>query len=131
MACVHASKRKKGINKMIDLEAIYGDDESPRPMPVVMAKAVIDVGAVACVDTTSWEDAIGPPDPCRCCGSLQLWENALGQWRCLHCDPPLIAWRLLDRLEKARMRKTGSQQPPGCDAEVISDELQEAPQISI
>ncbi|MGA2797778.1 MAG: hypothetical protein ABSE63_09380 [Thermoguttaceae bacterium] len=44
-------------------------------------------------------EVIDPPDPCPKCNSLELWQNALGDWRCMICDPPTTALRLLKRVE--------------------------------
>ena len=37
--------------------------------------------------TVSWEDCI-EPDPCPGCGAIMCWWNALGDQRCMACDPP-------------------------------------------
>ena len=39
-------------------------------------------------------EIIDPPDPCPECGTLELWETLVGNWRCLRCDPPIKARRL-------------------------------------
>lgn len=41
-----------------------------------------------------WPDTVDVRDttPCPKCGSLELWENLVGNWRCLRCDPP-TRWR--------------------------------------
>jgi|10_taG_2_1085330.scaffolds.fasta_scaffold80218_3 hypothetical protein len=33
-------------------------------------------------------EEIDPPPPCTKCDGLELWQNPLGEWRCLRCDPP-------------------------------------------
>jgi ribosomal protein L37AE/L43A len=44
-------------------------------------------------------EVIDPPNPCPKCNSLELWKNALGDWRCMICDPPATALRLLKQVE--------------------------------
>jgi hypothetical protein len=45
---------------------------------------------------------IEPPDPCPKCNNLELWQNALGDWRCMLCDPPTTSQRLLKLVAKIR-----------------------------
>ena len=52
-------------------------DPTPRPAP-----AAVESEGVG----TPWEDAIEPPPPCPKCGSMELWQNPLGTWRCQRCD---------------------------------------------
>lgn len=42
-----------------------------------------------------FERAIIPPPPCPSCGTWELWQSLLGDWRCVNCNPPLEAsrWR--------------------------------------
>ncbi len=58
--------------------------------------------------------AIDPAElhACQKCQSLELWQNLLGAWRCMHCDPPHDAIRLLERAERIR-RRHGIPAPPG------------------
>jgi hypothetical protein len=42
--------------------------------------------------------------PCSKCGTLELWQTAVGVWRCLRCDPPTIAIRALERVQQIRRR---------------------------
>ena len=49
-----------------------------------------------------WEEAIDPPAPCGQCGGLELWENLVGDWRCLKCDPPIRGQRCLAAAERLR-----------------------------
>jgi len=46
--------------------------------------------------------AIDPPDPCPTCGTFELWQTLVGNWRCLRCDPPTCAWRLMDLANRLR-----------------------------
>lgn len=45
-------------------------------------------------------------EPCPSCGSLEAWETASypPRWRCMTCDPPVTALRLLERVEAMRTR---------------------------
>ena len=52
-----------------------------------------------------WEDCLDPPDPCPECGTLELWQTLSGNWRCLRCDPPIVARRLAEIAERIRWRK--------------------------
>jgi hypothetical protein len=42
--------------------------------------------------------------PCSKCRSLELWQTAVGTWRCLRCDPPTIAIRALEKVQQIRRR---------------------------
>ena len=67
-------------------------------------------GYTIATDTDPWDSPTAIPassvEPCPTCGSLELWESAAGNlggltrgvWRCLHCDPPTEARRLLLQL---------------------------------
>ncbi len=44
------------------------------------------------------------PDPCKSCGSLELWEAIGGAWRCQHCDPPEASRRFRVAAERIRRR---------------------------
>jgi len=46
--------------------------------------------------------AIDLPDPCPTCGTFELWQTLVGNWRCLRCDPPTCAWRLMDLANRLR-----------------------------
>lgn len=48
-------------------------------------------------------ESIDPP-PCPRCGRLEMWQTAAGGWRCLRCEPPTTAIRLLDRAQGIRRR---------------------------
>ena len=47
---------------------------------------------------------IKPPDPCPKCNSLELWQNVLGDWKCMICNPPTTALRLLKLVNKIRRK---------------------------
>ena len=67
-----------------------------------------------------WPEVDGDaPDPCPQCGSLELWETMSGRWRCMKCDPPERAIRLLEKVERIRWR-CGLPDPPGA-AELFSE----------
>ena len=44
------------------------------------------------------------PDPCPRCGGLAAWETITGRWRCMKCDPPTKAIKVLERVERIRRR---------------------------
>ena len=50
-------------------------------------------------------DELPDLDPCEC-GSLELWESCgwPRRWRCVHCDPPTKARRLLETVAQIRAR---------------------------
>jgi hypothetical protein len=50
------------------------------------------------------EHSTDPPAPCLTCGGLLSWWNPLGDRRCMACDPPTKAIRLLERSEQIRRR---------------------------
>ena len=68
---------------------------------------------------STFEELPEPPSPCSECGSLELWETLAGTWRCVHCDPPSTAVRLLDQAAAIR-RRHGKPDPPGA-AEMLAD----------
>ncbi len=75
--------------------------------------AVLDSDLAASVsDSDPWEQCIEPPDPCPQCGTLELWQTLVGNWRCMACDPPKTAMRALEAAEKIR-RRHGIRSPPG------------------
>lgn len=49
-----------------------------------------------------------PPDPCPKCGTLELWQSLVGNWRCLRCDPPTKARRLRERAARMKSDRTDS-----------------------
>jgi hypothetical protein len=59
-----------------------------------------------------WDSAIDPPEPCGKCGGLVFWWSIRGDRRCVACDPPLAAVRLLERAETIR-RRHGIPSPAG------------------
>lgn len=50
----------------------------------------------------AWEDCPEVLDPCPKCASLARWWNLLGDSRCLNCEPPNAAWKLLTRVMAIR-----------------------------
>lgn len=64
-------------------------------------------------------DCIDPPDPCPKCDGLVFWWNAWDDPRCMACDPPITAIRLLQRAERIR-RRLGISSPAGA-AEKLAD----------
>ena len=66
-----------------------------------------------------WQDCIEPRPACPCCGGLVSWWSLLGDRRCMACDPPATAMRLLERAERIRRRR-GIPSPIGA-AEMLAD----------
>ena len=60
---------------------------------------------VALDDIDLWpgDNAVDLP-PCELCGGLELWQSLTGNWRCLKCDPPTKAQRMLEKAEQLRKR---------------------------
>ena len=48
---------------------------------------------------------IDPPDPCEKCGGLMFWWNVFNQQRCMRCEPPKEAIRLLKFKHRIQRRK--------------------------
>ena len=71
------------------------------PTPISQGKARDQVVTTA-APTDPWPAEW--PEPCERCGTLELWQNALGRWRCLRCDPPERAIRLLRKTEQIRAK---------------------------
>lgn len=51
-----------------------------------------------------WNDAVDAAEVSSCptCPRLMTWQDALGRWRCLTCDPPTRSRRLADRADRLR-----------------------------
>ena len=51
-------------------------------------------------------DSIDPNEltPCSTCGTLELWQTLVGNWRCQRCDPPATARRLRELSRRLRTR---------------------------
>ena len=60
----------------------------------------------------AWEDLSAFPHPCPTCGSLELWEDALGGWHCQRCERATFE-RGLRLAERAARLRGGSQQENG------------------
>ena len=49
-----------------------------------------------------WPAVEAEPAPCGNCNGWDLWESMAGRWRCMKCDPPEKARRLLEKAERIR-----------------------------
>lgn len=59
---------------------------------------------------------MGDLDPCPKCGTLELWKNLLGEWRCQRCDP--ISERALKFMEDVELlRQKWKPKNSTCDLE--------------
>jgi hypothetical protein len=47
------------------------------------------------------------PDPCASCGSLELWQNVLGDWKCSKCEPPTLSRRLARVAQRIKQLNPG------------------------
>lgn len=85
----------------------FGGSKNSAPFPSVVVvfwpPGLPEVGK-ALANSVQPEDCIAPPDPCPECGSLELWQTLAGNWRCLRCDPPTTAHRLLEQVQRIRRR---------------------------
>ena len=45
---------------------------------------------------------LGELEPCSNCGTLELWQTVVGNWRCMRCDPPTTSRRLSEFVERRR-----------------------------
>ena len=52
-----------------------------------------------------WEDPLEPPEPCPGCGGLVFWWSPSEDRRCMRCEPPTTAIRLLERAHAIRRRQ--------------------------
>ena len=93
-----------------------GDDDLA---PAVDAITTPENQAKVATGLNGWDDAIEPPAPCPACGGLMFWWNPLGDRRCLRCDSPKTAIRLLEKAERLR-RRCGLPSPAGA-AEMLAD----------
>ena len=48
------------------------------------------------------ECRIDPVEHCLKCEKMEMWQTAVGNWRCLHCDPPTTSRRLMGLASKLR-----------------------------
>jgi TubC N-terminal docking domain len=84
-----------GSTRLIDgLSGRVWCDDCERP-----AWLPIPEGIVRANQTSEY---IEPPDPCDQCGTLELWQTLIGNWRCLHCEPPTRARLLREQAEQLR-----------------------------
>ena len=60
--------------------------------------------AVLAIMANPWPEAEPWPEPCPVCGTLEMWQNMTGRWRCMKCDPPRKAIRLLERTKRIQRR---------------------------
>jgi hypothetical protein len=67
------------------------------------------------------EEDVIPADvpPCPRCGLLELWQTLAGDWRCLRCDPPTTAIRVLEHVQRIRQRLGMPARPE--TAEMLAD----------
>lgn len=69
----------------------------------------VDMGSVNKLFRDAWvdgSDEVPDLEPCSKCNSLETWQSAglKPRWRCVHCDPPMRARRLLERAGGTRHR---------------------------
>ena len=57
-------------------------------------------------DDSEAYEAIAPPCPCPECGTLELWQSLVGNWRCLRCDPPTKTQLLQERPTRLKLDDT-------------------------
>ena len=102
---------------MYDWNALFGEVE-PEVVEVAEPES-LEVKSDA--ENVVVENVIGEqleeidPDnmtPCSKCGSLELWQNPVRDWRCLGCDPPATA----KRIKKTARRLREVHPPAGVDA---------------
>ena len=98
---------------MLDLESLFGYEAPPVAIvseEQVFVEIIADPTAESVAedyptDDDPWpEDNESRPTPCPACGSLELWENLLGGWRCMKCDPPAKGIKLLEKIERIRKK---------------------------
>ena len=71
----------------------------------ILRPAVAPDGATTAPVTDTpvrWEDCIEPPTPCSKCGGIICWWNAVGDQRCMACDPPKLPVETSLRREASR-----------------------------
>ena len=66
---------------------------------------------LAILRLNSSDDAVDT-ESCEKCKRLMFWWNPLGDRRCIMCDPPTTAIRLLENTQRIR-RRHGLPVPPG------------------
>ena len=98
--------------------AVTPDGPKPVQVPSRPDLAAVHPDGVGAV-SVRWEDDVEPDDPCPGCGGLLFWWNAWGDQRCMACDPPTTAIRLLETTERIR-RRNGIPSPTGA-AEMLAD----------
>ena len=102
---------------MYDWNALFGEVEpevvqvaEPEPSEVASDAESIEVDVKSAGAREQLEE-IDPDDltPCPVCDSLELWQNPIGDWRCLRCDPPDTARRIKETAKRLR------ESPSPCD----------------
>jgi len=71
------------------------------------------------LEAIRWEDCLDLPDPCPDCGGVVFWWDPSRDRRCLRCQPPTAAIRLLERAQAIR-RRLGIPSAGGA-AEMLAD----------
>lgn len=49
-----------------------------------------------------------PAESCPTCGSLELWQSAMGDWRCLARDPPTVSRRIAEVAQQIKQQYYGA-----------------------
>jgi hypothetical protein len=65
-----------------------------------------DVGITRADVATDIIDEVDLLTPCSTCGTLELWQTLVGNWRCQRCDPPTTARQLRQMATRLRMEHT-------------------------
>lgn len=119
-AAILAQLRVHGLDLIAEPAGRVYLDGSPEAVAAIPSELVAAMEAnwpalrrLATPEPTSYEE-IDLPEPCTRCGSLELWQNCLGDWRCQSCNPPVRGMKLLERA--ARLR----QQRPRCASREVA-----------
>ncbi len=86
------------------LSYVVNEVESPPSSTPLSANDVPWADEQPYATTSGWSDALDdwPAPPCAVCGSLELWQTMLGEWRCHHCNPPTASRRFLRHAERIK-----------------------------
>jgi hypothetical protein len=119
LTAILAELRRHGLDLIAEPTGrvyLAGPPEAVAVLPTELVEAMEAnwqaIKALATPEPAAGLDEIDCPDPCPKCGSLQLWENLLGDWRCQACDPPVRGMKLLELVQritrKAKLRRQGA-----------------------
>ena len=102
-----AVARRLLAHKAVVLPALTGGNGNTTPPNPEKNGGSVDVDGPC-----PWDEATDPGPPCRVCGSVEHWQDAMGGGHCQRCEVETLdkALKLTERA--ARLRTQAQQRPP-------------------